>query len=217
MMIIYAFVFGVGFGAREDYFGLFIFIGLTMWQFFNSVIKHSVKIIKSNKAILSKVYIPKYVLILSDMLENGFKMAVSFCIVIIMLFFFKVPVGWSVLWLLPVLPVLFLITFSFSLILTHLGVFIQDMPNVIDILLRLMFYLTGIFYDIQKRLPAPFNFWILRINPMACIIVQTRGALLQKQVMMPELLLIWLIIGLVVAIFGIRLIYRNENGYIKVI
>lgn len=38
--------------------------------------------------------------------------------------------------------------------LMHYGVFIQDLANVTNIVLRMVFYLTGIFYNIEKRLPA---------------------------------------------------------------
>ena len=57
-------IFGIVFKASEPYFTTFIFIGLTMWNFFNKNVLQSVNMIKRNKAIVSKVYIPKYFLIL---------------------------------------------------------------------------------------------------------------------------------------------------------
>lgn len=70
-MLIYTFIFGYVFGSKEQFFSVFIFIGLSMWDFFNKTLKGSVKIVKSNKAIVSKVYFPKYVLILTKMWVNG--------------------------------------------------------------------------------------------------------------------------------------------------
>ena len=63
-MLIYTFIFGYVFNSSEKYFPVFIFIGLSMWDFFNRTITNSVKIVKNNKAIVSKVYLPKYILIL---------------------------------------------------------------------------------------------------------------------------------------------------------
>ena len=37
-MLIYTFIFGYVFKAKEPYFTVFIFIGLSMWDFFNSMI-----------------------------------------------------------------------------------------------------------------------------------------------------------------------------------
>ena len=54
-MLIYTFIFGYVFNSSKKYFPVFIFIGLSMWDFFNRTIANSVKIVKNNKAIVSKV------------------------------------------------------------------------------------------------------------------------------------------------------------------
>ena len=54
-MIIYYLIFGVVFKAKEQHFTAFLFIGQTMWGFFNKNVVQSVKMIKRNKAIVSKV------------------------------------------------------------------------------------------------------------------------------------------------------------------
>lgn len=51
-MLIYAFIFGVVFEAREQYFPAFIFIGITAWDFFNRCLTQSVKLLKNNKLSL---------------------------------------------------------------------------------------------------------------------------------------------------------------------
>ena len=71
---IYAFIFGVVFEAREQYFPAFIFIGITAWDFFNRCLTQSVKLLKNNKSIVTKVYIPKFILLISKMFFNGYKM-----------------------------------------------------------------------------------------------------------------------------------------------
>ena len=73
-MLIYAFIFGVVFEAREQYFPAFIFIGITAWDFFNRCLTQSVKLLKNNKSIVTKVYIPKFILLISKMFFNGYKM-----------------------------------------------------------------------------------------------------------------------------------------------
>lgn len=216
-MLIYAFIFGVVFNAREENFPIFIFIGLTMWDFFNHTMTHSVKLVKNNKHIVTKVYMPKFVLIISDMMVNAFKMAISFGIVAVMMIVARIPLSWSMLYIIPVLIVLFLITFALAAFLLHFGVLIQDMSNVLNIVLRLLFYFTGVFYDIEKRIPAPYNHLGLRLNPLACLITQARDALLHGTASMFPYLLIWFVVALALALWGVRIIYKNENSYVKVI
>ena len=66
-MLIYSFVVQIVFRSREDHFAVFVFIGLTAWDFFNRTITNSVKLVKSNKSTVTKIYIPKYSLILTKM------------------------------------------------------------------------------------------------------------------------------------------------------
>ena len=70
-MLVYAFVAGVIFGASsKPYFMVFVFIGLNCWQFFNRVVRNSVKLVKKKKAIVTKVYIPKYMFVFEKIMKD---------------------------------------------------------------------------------------------------------------------------------------------------
>lgn len=218
-MLIYTFVFGVVFNSKEDFFTVFIFIGLTMWTFFNKTVNQSVKIVKKNKSIVSKVYIPKYMLVVVQMYVNGFKMLISLAIIVIMIIVYRVPLTWNVLYIVPILLTLFLLTFGVSTVLVHFGVYVEDLANVTNLVLRLLFYLTGIFYDVQKKLKklAPLDVIAVRVNPVAFLLASMRGALLYGQTPHRKILVLWFVISLLLSALGVRLIYKNENSYVKVI
>lgn len=216
-MLIYNFIFGTVFEAREKYFTIFIFIGITLWDFFNKTMLQSVRIVKQNKPIVSKVYLPKYVLLMVKMGVNGFKMFISFGIVIIMLVVYRVPMTYNVIFALPILAALALITFGVGCFLLHYGVFIEDLYNVVHIGLRLVFYLTGIFWNITTRLPAPYGEIICQVNPVAFLLSSMRDSILYGRTPKLSLLALWLVIGLLLSIIGVRKIYKNENSYVKVI
>ena len=107
-MLIYTFIFGYVFNSSEQYFPVYIFIGLSMWNFFSKTVQFSVKIVKKNKAIVSKIYFPKYILLLTRIWVNGFKMIISFGIVAAMMVISRIPISWNVLLFLPILVVLVL-------------------------------------------------------------------------------------------------------------
>ena len=216
-MLIYAFIFGVVFDGREPYFAAFIFVGLTAWNFFNKCSISSVKMVKRNKAIIDKVYIPKYVLAYTRMGVDGFKMMISFAIIVCMMAVYRVHLTWNVVLVLPILALLLIITFAAMTILMHLGVFVEDMSNIVTILFRLLFYVTGIFYSVYKRLPAPYGEWALRLNPMAFILDGLRKCLLYGETPDMRIFAVWMVIGLLVAALGVKIIYRYENGYAKVV
>ena len=216
-MLIYTFMFGYVFGAKEPYFPVFIFIGISMWDFFNRMVKNSVKIVKNNKAIVSKVYLPKYILVLTKLWVNGFKMIISFAIVIVMMAAYRVPVTWNVLYFVPVLAVLMLLSFGCSCWLMHYGVFVEDLSNVLDIVLRILFYLTGVFYNVRKRIPAPYGAVMTKYNPIAFLLESMRNSLLYGQTPHRKQMLGWLAVSLILCWTGIRKVYRNENSYVKAI
>lgn len=219
-MIIYAIVFGVIFGAKEQYFTAFIFIGITVWDFFNRNVRQSVKLVKSNKAIVTKVYMPKFILILSKMFVNGFKMLISFAIVVFLMIVLRVPVTFNVIYLVPLLIDLWLITFGCMCFLTHFGVFVEDLANVTDIFLKFVFYMTGVMYSIEHRIGGKYPviaFVLGKCNPIAYIISSTRDCLLYSSTPGRKLILLWFAISVLICALGIRLIYKNENSYAKVI
>lgn len=215
-MLIYTLIFGYVFKAKEQYFPVFIFIGLSMWDFFNGTLKSSVMIVKRNKSVVARVYFPKYILILSKMWENGFKMMISLGIVVLMMVFFRIPISWNVLFFLPILLVLMLFTFGISCFIMHFGVYVEDLANVINILLRFLFYFTGIFYNVEKKIPG-VGAYLARFNPMAFLLSSMRQSLIYCQT--PDLLTLglWFAVSLALTYFGVMLVYKEENSYLKAV
>lgn len=110
-MLIYVFMFGYVFKSKQQYFAIFVFIGITLWDFFNKSLIQSVKVIKANKPIVSKVYIPKFILILVKMGVNGFKMLISLLIIVAMLIVWRVPMTYNVIYIIPILMTLVVLVF----------------------------------------------------------------------------------------------------------
>ncbi len=216
-MLVYTFVVRVVFTAKEQYFAAFVLIGLTAWNFFNKSVQGSVNVIRKNKSVVSKIYLPKYLLVLTNMMVLAFKMAISFVLIFVLMLILRVPFTWHILHAVPTVLVLIVVTFGISTIFMHFGVFVRDLYNVTALLLRLVFYMTGVFYSIPLRVPAPYGAILLRINPLAFLTESLRGALLYGAAPDYLLLGVWFVIGLALTAIGITTVYRYENSYAKVI
>ncbi len=215
-MLVYTFIAVVVFKSQVRYFPIFVFIGLTFWNFFSKTVQGSVKLIRNNQNIVSKVYIPKFILVLERLFVNGFKMLISLLLVIVMMIIWKVPVTWRVIYMIPVIVILCLLTFGLSCIVTHFGVFVDDLYNVVQILLRLVFYLSGIFYSIENRLKDPLRTVMLSVNPVALLIQSGRQCLLYSMVPARKLLLLWGAASCLLVVIGFHVIYKYENSYVKI-
>lgn len=217
MMAIYSIIFGRVFGMKEPYFNVFIFLGLAVWDFFNRCVKCSVRLVKRNKPIVSKVYIPKYILLIAEMMVNTFKMMICLGISFAMILFYRVPLTWNFLLFVPIILVAILFTFGICTFLMHLGVFVDDLANIMNIVLRFAFYFTGIFYSIQTRFPSPYREILLRFYPIATLIDMLRDCTLYGKGINVLLLLAVLAVSAVISLAGIYVVKKNENTYVKVI
>ena len=214
-MLVYAFVQIVVFGNKTPYLASFIFVALTAWNFFNACIGSSVRMMKRYQGIISKVYVPKFVFLLSNMMVNGFKMLVSFTITLVSIWIYQVPFSPLMFWSVPYLLLLFLVSFGLSCILLHVGVFIDDLANIVQIALRMLFFLSGVFYDLEGRLGGLGGVLAERLNPVAHVIVQLRRVMLYNTPPDLRWFLLWTAAGLLLTAIGVSLIYRYERRYVK--
>ena len=208
-MLIYTFIANVVFKSNVEYFPVFVFIGLSIWNFFNKMVTCSVKLVSSNRDTVTKVYIPKFVLILIKMGVNAFKMGVSFLLVAIFMCIYKVPITWNILWFIPIIITVLIFTFGVCTIIMHFGVFAEDLTNLVNIVLRLLFYMTGVFYDISTRIHnAVYRTILLDLNPIANFIYNMRNVLIYKSGPVGMWTLVWFFVGILVCMLGIKIIYK---------
>lgn len=99
----------------------------------------------------------------------------------------------------------------------HFGVTLSDLSNLTNIGLRMVFYLSGIFYNIKERLKGSLGFFLLRANPIAFCMNQLRETMLYGKMISFTGILFWLIVGLILCAIGVHVIHKNENSYAKVI
>jgi len=216
-MLVYSFVALIVFGKGEPYFPVFVFIGLNSWKFFSKSVNKSAKLIKQYRSTISRIYVPKYVLIIIDMFENLFKMAVSFVLVVIAMGIYRVPLTLYIFNCIPIFITMFVFTFGVCCIVLHVGVYVNDLSNVLSALLRLIFYMSGIFYSIPKRVPEQYGDYMLNLNPMAFFINGLRDSLLYGKALDYRVLCVIIAIGVILSIEGISLIHKHENSYVKVV
>lgn len=216
-MLIYTFVFGFVFKNNTPYFSAFVFIGLTAWDFFNRMINGSVKLIINNRDLVTKVYLPKYILLLSKSFTYLFKMGISFAIAVILMLFQGVHFTLNILWIIPIVAVLYIVSFGIGMILMHFGVTLSDLSNLTNIGLKMVFYISGVFYNIKEKLGGKLGFFLLRANPIAFFMNQLRETMLYGQLPSFGGLLFWLTVGIILCYIGAHVIHKNENSYAKVI
>jgi len=216
-MLIYVFVFGYVFKNNTPYFASFVFIGQTAWDFFNRMLTGSVRLISNNRDLVTKVYIPKYILLISKSFTYLFKMGISLLITFVIMLCQGVHLSWHIILAIPIFLVLYIVSFGIGTILMHFGVTISDLSNLTNIVLKMIFYFSGIFFDIGERLKGKVKYLLLRVNPIAFIMNELRKVMIYNKLPNFKWTVLWFVCGLILSAIGIHMIHKNENSYAKVI
>ena len=115
------------------------------------------------------------------------------------------------------LSLMVLLAFGAGMIFMHFGVYVDDLAYAVGILLNMLMFLSGIFYEVMTTLPDPLNSLMLCLNPIALFVDTMRNALLYNQVTNVPFICIWLVLSVVLCCVGVHTVYRNENSYVKVV
>lgn len=216
-MIVYVIVFGNVLGGNINNYGCYIFSALLMWNYFARVVEQSVSLIRANRNIISYVYLPKYVLVLTTMTLNFYKLLFSHTVLFVMLLIAGVEFSINMLWAVPAYVVLLLFCFGLGMLIMHFGVYIDDLRYAVVILLQILMFLSGVFYNIRDTLTLHLGGVVLYANPAGTLIDTLKNALMTNSVRNIPMLFMWLCIGISLIFCGIITIYKNENTYVKVI
>lgn len=206
--LIYLFVAQVIFKSNVLYFPIFILIGISVWNFFSKMILTSIKLIDSKKDINA----PKYTLLIVKMGINLIKMFISFIIVILFMLYYQVPITWNILWFLPIVFTIIIFTFGICSIILHSKSFSEYIFNFVKIILRVIFYLSGVFFDISTKVHNQiYRTILLDLNPVANFIYDLRNVLINNTHPGGMWTLIWFLISILICILGINSINKNEK------
>lgn len=182
LLCVYTLAFGLIVGARwrqggDVYeYGMFIFVGLIVYNAFSECITRGPTLILSQANLVKKVVFPLYVLPVVAACTALMHAAIGFVVWLgVHTVIFGIPKA-SALWL-PVillccLPALLGITW----LLAAVGTFFRDLQQVAVLMAHALLFLTPVFYGLE-HVPASVR-PVLLANPLTVLIQSARGALL---------------------------------------
>lgn len=208
-------VFAIVFQRGEEGFVPFLLVGLVVWKWFATTVPQCANSLMANVGLIRQVYIPKVVL--PGMVVTASTMKFLIVFVLLLLFLLVSGSKLSIAWV--SLPVLLLLQLFMMLaiggFLAALVPFLPDLKLIIDNGMMLMFFLSGIFFDISHVSPTAKTY--LYLNPMTGMIDSYRHVLLEG--VWPDWWMlgkIW-IFSCVVFALGWALLKKYDRVYAKVL
>lgn len=175
-LLVFALVFGSVLSVEVPQYASFIFCGLISWVWFQSSLSKSTASIIQNGALIRQPSFPVAILPIVTVATGLIHYLLSLPILLIFLRVQSVPLN-GMICLLPLIILLqAAFTVSFAYVLAAVNVVFRDTQHTLDVLLQMLFYLTGIFYQVSS-LPEPYRS-LLELNPMLIIINAYRSVLL---------------------------------------
>lgn len=215
-MIVFTFLFGyiAKIPTGDIPYPVFSYSGLILWAFFSTGVNGAAGSIVANAGIITKIYFPRLFYPLTPCIGSLFDYGISLIILILLMFWFGLSPGLSILILPIVLFGTLLLTVGVGCIFASITVVFRDMQFLSSTLLSILMYTSPIIYPISV-IPDRFA-WILYLNPITGLINAHRQCLLGQTVDIVGLG-IGILISVVIFTIGIVYLKKAEHYFADII
>ena len=211
-LLVMKLVFTQFFGRTTPHYTIYIFCGNVVWFYFNEATKGGMRALIDNSGIFTKVNVPKYLFVLS----KNFQALISFLLTLVILFIFvaldRLPFTWKFLMLLYPICLLVLFNIGCGMILSAWYIFFRDVEYLYDVFLRLLMYMSAIFYTVDKY--GDHIQRIFLINPLYVFIKYFRNIIIAGTIPSFSYHLLMLFYTAVVLVLGCVMYKKNNTRFL---
>lgn len=150
LLLVMKLVFTQFFGRNTPHYTIYLFCGNLVFSYFSESTKSGMRALMDNSRVFTKVNVPKYLFLLSKNIQT----LISFLLTLVIFFLFvaldHLPFTWKFICLLYPICCLVLFNIGVGLILSALFIFFRDTQYLYDVFVKLLTYLSAIFYTIDR-------------------------------------------------------------------
>jgi lipopolysaccharide transport system permease protein len=212
-ILVFTFVFGILFHLNQSVpnYPLLAASGQLPWGLFAGALARSSISLVGNSNLLTKVYFPRLIIPISSVLSGLVDFGISFLIVMGLVIYYRTPLSWNMLWLIPLTILVVLTSLSVGLWLSALNVQYRDVQHIVPFLIQIWMYASPVAYS-AGLVTGKITRIIYGLNPMAGIIQGFRWALINGD---PpgELFIISVVMVLILFTSGLFYFRRMERTF----
>lgn len=178
MVLVYTIVFRYVMRVPVENYALFLVAGVIHWEFFSAATSSATGAIIENRELIRKVHFPRIILPAALVVFDLIQLLLAFVAFMLIYFAFGGSPWWGQL-LYPVALVLqFVFVLGIAVLISAATVFLRDLQHLVQIALRLMFWLTPIIYPLSSVPEKAVRFF--ELNPMTSYVVIFRALLYDR-------------------------------------
>lgn len=211
-MLVQYIVFSTLFRSDIPNFAVYLLTGIVCFNFFSEATTMALSSIVGNAALITKVYVPKYIYPLTRVMSSTVNFLLALIPLLAVLLVTRTPVTFSVL-LLPVGVVcLFTLCLGIGMLLASTMVFFRDTQFLWGVVSMLWMYATPIFYP-ESIIPARVM-TLYKCNPLYHIIRFIRIVLMDGVSPEPKAYALMLTASFVPLVIGALVFRRTQDRFV---
>lgn len=213
-VLIFTFFFSYLVNFQTNYpYVLFVLSGILIWGVFNYIFSQSSTSLTQSEELIRKMNFPKIILPISKTILAFIEFALTFILLVILLFVFKMEFRWSMLLLPFVLLPVFFFSLGLALLLSSVALKNRDLFHIVPFLVNFGIWFTPVFYPVAI---IPENLRnIIFINPVAASIQLFRCCFFNEN--FNNYIYLGILISFVVFIVGFLSFKNNEDKIIDLL
>jgi ABC-type polysaccharide/polyol phosphate export permease len=212
MLLVLFLFFHARIGENIKHYAIFLLIGIIQFTHFSNSTSSSMTVIQGMSQLVTNVVMPRELLVIGSVLANTVEFLIAMPLCIAIAYFSGVPLSWA----LALLPVLFLLEILLvlwvSFFMSCLYVFVRDIGHIYQVFLRVLFFMTPIFYTATFLGNGPARYLVL-LNPLAYVIHFARSIILNNDFSPPRDLLLFIAVNALLVILAIFTFKRAETKF----
>jgi len=210
-LLVYAIIFPLILKTTQEYYVIFVCVGLIPWTFFTTTVSQSTWTIIGNGNIVKKVYFPREILPISVVTSGMINFLISTIIIVAFCLVYGLGITKYIIFYPIILIIQYILQLAISFILSAVTVYFRDLEHFVQIILMVLFYATPIVYS-GDSIPEAFSF-IIKFNPMAHIINGYRNIFYEQTMPNMKILGILFILSVIFCIVGYLIFKKLQKGF----
>lgn len=180
--VVYGLVFGVllAGSTRPDNFVPFLVLGIFLFQYFAGCLNDGAKAITSNLGLVRTMHFPRAVLPISVVLQQVFALGPMMLMAAAVVLVFGEPLTWRWVLVVPALLLMTMFNLGVAFVAARVTLHVRDVAQLLPFVTRLLFYISGLFYSIDRLGLPPAAELVAQVNPVQVYITLTRTGLLTE-------------------------------------
>jgi lipopolysaccharide transport system permease protein len=213
-MVVFSIIFGVlaRLPSSGVPYAVMTLAALLPWQIFASAVTESSGSLVVSARMISKIYFPRLIVPASAVLGGVIDFLVGFVMLLLLMWYYHVPVTARILLLPLFLAVAYLAAFAVGFWFSALNVKYRDVKYVVPFITRIGVYVSSVAFSTQWVASKVSEKWLFvySLNPMVGVIDGFRWCILGAQ-FEPYWPGFWMGLGLIVALLVSGLLYFRST------